>query len=54
MNKLVSILKWILIIAFLCAAWFVTLYRHQGCDLFLTLGFVDKCPEKSQVDDKSI
>ena len=52
MKKFLGILKWILIIAFLCAASFATLYRHQGCDLFLTLGFVDKCPEKSQVDDK--
>ena len=52
MNKLLSILKWILIIAFLCAASFATLYRHQGCDLFLTLGLVDMCPEKTQVDDK--
>ena len=52
MKKFLDILKWILIIAFLSAASFATLYRHQGCDLFLTLGFVDKCPEKSQVDDK--
>ena len=52
MNELLGLLKWILIIAFLCAAWFATLYRHQGCDLFLTLGFVDMCPEKTQVDDK--
>ena len=52
MKKFLDILKWILIIAFLCAASFATLYRHQCCYLFLTLGFVDKCPEKSQVDDK--
>ena len=52
MKNFLGILKWILIIAFLCAAWFVTFYRHQGCDLFLTLGLEDKCPEKSQVDDK--
>ena len=52
MKKFLGILKWILIIAFLCAAWFATLYRHQGCDLFLKLGFADKCPEKSQVDYK--
>jgi hypothetical protein len=52
MKNFLGILKWILIIAFLCAAWFATLYRHQGCDLFLKLGFADKCPEKSQIDDK--
>ena len=53
MKKFLGILKWILIIAFLTAFWLAK-NPSEACDLFLTLGFEDKCPEKIQVDNKSI
>ena len=53
MNELLGLLKWILIIAFLTAFWLAK-NPSEACDLFLTLGFEDKCPEKIQVDNKSI